>query len=109
MNSLTQAEIDRLGDKAKFEIFSRCKSHLDDADMMISPCSMAVGWMMGLHGRSGIFTPGKSPEQKIIGIRTDFRRAGGSEGAIVNVLIEGACDLVVRSREEVLGAVSRLL
>jgi len=26
----------------------------------------------------------KSPEQKIIGIRTDFRRAGESQGAIVN-------------------------
>ena len=32
----TQSEIDHLGPKAKHEIFSRCKSHLDDADMMIA-------------------------------------------------------------------------
>jgi len=28
----------------------------------------------------GYFTARKSPEQKIIGIRTDFRRVGKSEG-----------------------------
>jgi len=35
-NLLTQSEIDRLGEHAKVEIFSRCKSHLDDADLMIA-------------------------------------------------------------------------
>jgi len=48
----------------------------------------------------GYFYAQRSPEQKIIGIRTDFRRAGGSEGAVVNAMIEGACDRIVRSREE---------
>ena len=33
---ITQEEIDRLGEKAKLEIFSRCKSHLDDSDLMIA-------------------------------------------------------------------------
>jgi nucleoside 2-deoxyribosyltransferase len=32
----------------------------------------------------GYFCAKKSPEQEIIGIRTDFRQAGGSEGAVVN-------------------------
>ena len=32
----------------------------------------------------GYFYSKKSPEQKIIAIRTDFRRAGESEGAVVN-------------------------
>jgi nucleoside 2-deoxyribosyltransferase len=32
----------------------------------------------------GYFYSKKSPEQKIIGIRTDFRRAGESQGAVVN-------------------------
>jgi nucleoside 2-deoxyribosyltransferase len=36
----------------------------------------------------GYFFAGKSPEQKIIGIRTNFRRAGESEGAVVNATIE---------------------
>lgn len=33
---ITQSEIDRLGKKAKFGIFSRCKSHLDDDDLVIA-------------------------------------------------------------------------
>jgi hypothetical protein len=44
-------------------------------------------------------------EQKVIGIRTDFRRAGESEGAVVNAMIECSCDLIVRSREELMEAV----
>jgi hypothetical protein len=48
------------------------------------------------------------PDQKTFGIRTDFRRAGESEGAVVNAMIVCSCDLVVRGREEVLEAVSRL-
>jgi hypothetical protein len=58
------------------------------------------------HGKAweiGYFFAKKSSEQKIIGIRTDFRRAGYSEGAVVNLDDRGgACDLVVRSREELL-------
>ena len=33
---ITQDEIHRLGEHAKGEIFSRCKSHLDDADIVIA-------------------------------------------------------------------------
>jgi nucleoside 2-deoxyribosyltransferase len=33
---ITQSEIDHLGPKAKLEMFSRCKSHLDDADLTIA-------------------------------------------------------------------------
>jgi len=33
---ITQSEIDHLGSKAKLEIFSRCKSHLDDAGLVIA-------------------------------------------------------------------------
>ena len=41
----------------------------------------------GTSWEIGYFSAGKSPEQKIIGIRTDFRRAGESEGAVVNAAI----------------------
>ncbi len=84
---ITQEEIDRLGEHAKIEIFSRCKSHLDDADIVIAlldgpQVDDGTAWEIGyFHGK-------KSPEQKIIGIRTDFRRAGESEGAAVNAMIE---------------------
>ena len=33
---ITQDVIDRLGEHAKVEIFSRCKSHLDDTDLVIA-------------------------------------------------------------------------
>lgn len=33
---ITQSEIDQLGEKVKLEIFSRCKSSLDDADTLIA-------------------------------------------------------------------------
>jgi nucleoside 2-deoxyribosyltransferase len=55
----------------------------------------------------GYFYAKKSPEQKIIGIRTDFRRAGESEGAVVNAMIAGSCDWIVRSREELMETVSQ--
>jgi nucleoside 2-deoxyribosyltransferase len=97
----TQSEIDHLGTKAKHEIFSRCKSHLDDADIMIalldgSQVDDGTAWEIGY------FYARKSAEQKIIGIRTDFRRAGESQGAVVNAMVEVACDLIVRSRKDLL-------
>ena len=96
---IPQSEIDQLGDQAKHEIFTRCKSHLDDADMVIalldgSQVDDGTAWEIGY------FYAKKLPEQKIIGIRTDFRRAGESEGGCVNAMIEMACDRIVRSREE---------
>jgi nucleoside 2-deoxyribosyltransferase len=98
---ITQEEIKRLGAKAKHEIFSRCKSHPDDAYIVIalldgSQADDGTAWEIGY------FYARKSPEQKIIGIRTDFRRAGESEGALVNPMIECSYDWVVRSKEELL-------
>ncbi|MGO9019663.1 MAG: nucleoside 2-deoxyribosyltransferase [Syntrophobacteraceae bacterium] len=105
---IPQEEIQSLGTNAKHEIFSRCKSHLDDADLVIA---MLDGPQVddGTAWEIGYYYAKKSPEQKIIGIRTDFRRAGESEGAIVNPMLECSCVWVVRSSEELLEAVSRLL
>jgi nucleoside 2-deoxyribosyltransferase len=105
---ITQEEIDRLGEKAKHEIFSRCKSHLDDADIVIA---LLDGPQVddGTAWEIGYFFARKSPERKIIGIRTDFRRAGESEDAIVNPMIECSCDRIVRIREELLEAIFRFL
>jgi nucleoside 2-deoxyribosyltransferase len=103
---MTQSEIDHLGSNAKLEIFSRCKSHLDDADLVIalldgSQVDDGIAWEIGY------FFARKSPEQKIIGIRTDFRRAGECEGAVVNPMIECSCDWIVRSREELMERISQ--
>jgi nucleoside 2-deoxyribosyltransferase len=76
-------EIDYHSAKAKTEIFSCCKSHLDTADMLIA---LLDGPRVddGTAWEIGYFYAKRSPARKIIGIRTDFRRAGECEGAIVN-------------------------
>jgi hypothetical protein len=66
-----------------------------------SQVDVGSGWEIGY------FFARKSPEQKIIGIRTEFRRAGESEGAVVNAMIEGACDWIVRIREELVETISQ--
>jgi nucleoside 2-deoxyribosyltransferase len=69
----TQSEIDHLGPKAKLEIFSRCKAHLDDAGMLIALLLDGPQVDDGTAWEIGYFYARKSPEQKIIGVRTDFR------------------------------------
>ena len=61
----------------------------------------------GTSWEIGNFYAGKSPERKIIGVRTDFRRAGESSGEVVNAMIECSCDWIVRSREALLDVVSQ--
>jgi len=106
-SDVASIEIESFGEKAKHDIFSRCKSHLDDADIVIA---LLDGSLVddGTAWETGYFYARKSPEQKIIGIRTDFRRAGESQGAVVNAMIECSCDRIVRSREELMGTVSKV-
>jgi nucleoside 2-deoxyribosyltransferase len=98
---ITREEIDLLGDTARNEIFERCRSNLDDADMVIA---LLDGTQVddGTAWEIGYFYAGRSPGRKIIGIRTDFRCAGECEGACVNIMIERACDRIVRNREGLL-------
>jgi len=96
---ITQEEIDALAESAKHEIFSRCKSHLEDSDLVVALLDGAqvddgTAWEIGYYYAS--------KRGKIIGIRTDFRRAGESEGAQVNAMIECSCDRIVRNAEELM-------
>jgi nucleoside 2-deoxyribosyltransferase len=105
-DSITREEIERLGANAKTGIFQRCKSYIDDADIVIalldgSQLDDGTAWEMGY------FYPKKSPEKKIIGIRIDCRRAGEREDAVVNA-IECSCDWIVRSKEELLETIFQL-
>lgn len=54
----------------------------------------------------GFFYARKSLGQKIIGIRTDFRKAGESNGALVNAMVECSCDEIVRSIDVLLGSLA---
>jgi hypothetical protein len=98
---ITQEEINSLGANAKREIFSRCKSHLDRADMVIalldgSQVDDGAAWEIGFFYR------GKPYGAKIIGVRTDFRNVGESAGAVVNAMVECACDRIALPSEELL-------
>ena len=53
----------------------------------------------------GYFFATKAADAKIVGIRTDFRRAGESEHAIVNAMVEMACDVIVNTQAALPGAV----
>src|SRR5208283_4247331 len=94
---ITQEEIDALGESAKHEIFSRCVSHLDDTDLVIalldgSQVDDGTAWEIGYYYAL--------KRGQIIGVRTDFRRAGESEGAKVNSMIECSCYSMVQSVEK---------
>jgi len=59
-----------------------------------------TAWEMGYHYARG---------RRIVGIRTDFRRAGEHQGSIVNAMIQGCCHCIVRSPEELLFRLEKLL
>jgi nucleoside 2-deoxyribosyltransferase len=78
--------------------------HLDYADMVIalldgSQVDDGTAWEIGYFYR------GKPEVAKIIGVRTDFRNAGESAGALVNAMVECACDRIAKSSEELLGII----
>ncbi|MCG6553840.1 MAG: nucleoside 2-deoxyribosyltransferase domain-containing protein [Candidatus Magnetominusculus sp. LBB02] len=96
---ITDKEIAALGDNAKHEIFNRCKSHLDSVDILVaildgSQVDDGTAWEIGYFFRN------KGHKQKILGIRTDVRKAGESSGAVVNAMIECSCDVIVDSIEK---------
>lgn len=105
---ITAEEITALGDKAKREIFRRCKTRLEDADMVIA---LLDGTQVddGTSWEIGYFYRGKPEGAKIIGIRTDFRNAGESSGSVVNAMVECACDRIVRTKEELLGIIAGIV
>ncbi len=83
-----------------------CRPNLEDSDILVVlPDGLQVddgnAWEMGY------FFAKSSPEQKIIGIRTGFRRAGESEGAIVDAMPECSCDWIVRTSGELLEMIFR--
>jgi nucleoside 2-deoxyribosyltransferase len=101
-----QAELDTLGPAAKQRIFQSCVDHLKDADILLA---LLDGPLVddGTAWEIGYYYARKKEGQVIIGIRTDFRRAGECEGACVNAMIECSCDRVVMSSGELLEVLRR--
>ena len=105
---MTVDELERIGDQAKYEIFSRCKSHIEDADIVMAlldgtQVDDGTAWEIGYYYR------GRAEGSLIIGIRTDFRNAGESRTSVVNAMIECSCDWIARSTEELLKILSELM
>lgn len=96
---ITQDEIDALGCDARQEIFWRCKAGLDQCDTVVA---LLDGCQVddGTAWEVGYFFAKRRPGQRIIGIRTDFRNAGESQQAVVNAMIEMACDEIVNTRQQ---------
>lgn len=101
---ITQAEIDALGTRAKAEIFRRCRESLHDADLVVAlldgpQVDDGTAWEIGyFHAR-------QSGNAGVIGVRTDFRKAGEAEGSVVNAMIECSCTRIERTSEGLLDAV----
>jgi len=104
----TQQELAAWGGRAKHEIFNLCKQHLDRADMVIalldgSQVDDGTAWELG-------YFFARFPERRpIIGIRTDFRNAGDVPHALVNLMLDCSCTIIVRSVEELMGTIERYL
>jgi nucleoside 2-deoxyribosyltransferase len=101
---ITPEEIAAFGVGGRAEIFRRCKAELDRADVLIA---LLDGTQVddGTAWEIGYFYATKAAQAKIVGIRTDFRRAGESEQAIVNAMVEMACDVIVNTQAALPGAV----
>ena len=101
---ITQEEIAALGERARAEIFRRCREGLDRADVLVALLD-GVQVDDGTAWEVGYFRGTKPRACPVFGIRTDFRNAGESAGAVVNAMIELSCDCIVRDRDELVTAV----
>lgn len=101
---ITQSEIDALGPQAKGEIFRRCRESLDEADLVLA---LLDGPQVddGTAWEIGYFFARQSSAAHIIGVRTDFRRAGEAEGSVVNAMIECSCSRIVHTGDDLVAAV----
>jgi nucleoside 2-deoxyribosyltransferase len=87
------------------QIFEANLQALNQCDLMVAildgpQVDDGTAWEIGYF-----FSQGK----KILGIRTDFRRAGESEKSRVNLMIECSCLMVASSTEELYSELERLL
>jgi nucleoside 2-deoxyribosyltransferase len=86
-------------------IFRVNLENLEECQLMIAildgpQVDDGTAWEMGYH---------YARCRKILGIRTDFRRAGEHERSIVNAMIQGSCLCIVDSPDQLLFKLEQLL
>lgn len=99
---LDKDEVHSLGAKAKYKVFDVCKKYLEESDLLIAlldgpQVDDGTAWEIGYF-----YAINNGDSSKIVGVRTDFRRAGESENSIVNAMIEVSCSQIVHSSKELL-------
>jgi nucleoside 2-deoxyribosyltransferase len=87
------------------EIFKANRRALDECDFMVAildgpQVDDGTAWEMGYF-----FSQGKS----VVGIRTDFRRAGEHEHSKVNLMVECSCVAIADGEDRLIGELSRLM
>jgi nucleoside 2-deoxyribosyltransferase len=93
-----QAEIARWGEEAPRRVMENCRDALASCDMVVAlldgpQVDDGTAWEIGFAHARGI---------PVVGIRTDFRRAGDVPGALVNAMIHGSCSGIATNMEELL-------
>jgi len=107
-DDLDEKRIKSLREKAKMEIFEKCTSNLKDSDILIA---LLDGPQVddGTAWEIGYFYKNKKKETKILGVRTDFRKAGETDASRVNAMVEVSCDKIVSSLQELKETVKDIL
>ncbi len=87
------------------EIFQANLRALDDCDLMIAilegpQVDDGTAWEVGYFYAKG---------RRILGIRTDFRKAGESEHSRVNLMVESSCLAVADSLEQLVSLLDSVL
>ena len=104
---ISPADLKRWGTAAKQQIYRLCQSHLDSTDLLIA---LLDGTQVddGTAWEIGYFTARRHSGQHVIGLRTDFRRAGDAPETVVNLMIDCACDRIVTDIDQLLTACRQL-
>lgn len=99
---ISEDDLKALGDETKRELFDRSRKQLDTADLLIA---LLDGTQVddGTAWEIGYFYAIRQAGTRIIGIRTDSRRAGQFKNSLLNAMVECSCDRIAKSVDELMG------
>jgi nucleoside 2-deoxyribosyltransferase len=90
-------------------VFDLCEGALRETDLLVATLDGAqvddgTAWEMGFF-----YAFNRGARERILGIRTDFRRAGDAEGTRVNAMLDASCGCIAGSLEELLQRLAPLV
>ena len=94
----TAEQVNAWGDQAKLHIFRGCLEHLEASDLVVAvldgtQVDDGTAWEIGYAHAKG---------KPVIGLRTDFRNGGDTPSSRVNAMIEGSCERICASVDELI-------